>query len=338
MIKVVIFTIFCLLPSLSANEVSPVEVSPVIEIDEKSQEEQSEIVQPQIPDSVFIEYNEFIRSGNLYFSEKKYDLARENFEKAYNLMINFSRGVELIPYYQNSAQLNYHQGYPYRAINYYKIAASLVKSEGNEELLALIYTDLAEVFFDNFDYNSAREYLLFANDIFLNKKDYANYAKTSYNLSIIYKKITNERQSEFFLKQYSRYKSYIKKRFYMYSEDIDNIPYYVDLKANYDGKNYYEAEFALLRILNKITAKTYDFRVLIGSKLVFESLEIITHSCFQSAPEEIPEAKLLLTVNEVVEDEVQNIFYGFMLSSAPSLSALENPFYDIIISECIGKE
>lgn len=96
-----------------------------------------------------------------------------------------------------------------------------------------------------------------------------------------------------------------------------------------------KANIIILQALNKITAKSYKYEVRIGDKIEFERLIIEPLFCWKSSPENIPENKVLL---KVVENRLNNtkdqIFYGWMFSSSPSISSMEHPMYDISVVDC----
>lgn len=95
-----------------------------------------------------------------------------------------------------------------------------------------------------------------------------------------------------------------------------------------------------LQGLNKITGKTFKIETKINNVLNFERLEIIPLKCWKSYPEESPENKLLLKIyeNNTKTHEKKLIFFGWILSSSPSISGLEHPLYDIRLEDCYNKE
>lgn len=92
---------------------------------------------------------------------------------------------------------------------------------------------------------------------------------------------------------------------------------------------------AILQGLNKITAKTSEFEVKVGSKVEFGKLTIIVHKCWQAPLDQRPESKILLEIYETNINNIRSrIFYGWMFSSTPSISGLEHPIYDVIALGC----
>lgn len=92
---------------------------------------------------------------------------------------------------------------------------------------------------------------------------------------------------------------------------------------------------AILRALNKITARASEFRTPLHHPLVYGNLEITVRSCWHSPPDEKPENKAFIEIWENVpgKDPIR-IFFGWMLSSSPSIFGLEHPVYDVMIKEC----
>jgi len=99
----------------------------------------------------------------------------------------------------------------------------------------------------------------------------------------------------------------------------------------------------VLRALDKVTATTKDYTVVIGETLHYGSLEITAHHCQKRPPEEIPETYGFLQIldgrldGKGGEGEKQKLFSGWMFASSPALSALDHPVYDIWVIDCIGK-
>jgi hypothetical protein len=98
-------------------------------------------------------------------------------------------------------------------------------------------------------------------------------------------------------------------------------------------ENYQET--AILQGLNKVTARTSILTASIGTPIKFGTIELTVKLCWRSSPEEKPDNKALIEVMEQkTGEEKEKIFYGWMFSSSPALSALEHPVYDIRILEC----
>ena len=94
---------------------------------------------------------------------------------------------------------------------------------------------------------------------------------------------------------------------------------------------------AVLQGLDKITARVSRFDAAVGQTVRFGTLSIIVRDCEKSTPEERPENAAFIQIyeNRPGEKSVRR-FSGWMFSSSPALSALENPVYDINLLACTG--
>lgn len=115
----------------------------------------------------------------------------------------------------------------------------------------------------------------------------------------------------------------------------DKINEIIDEVKIKDTKEINKANTVTIQALNKITGKSYEYKVKINDSQDFERLIITPLYCWKSSPSEIPENKVLL---KVVENKInkgqEEIFYGWMFSSSPSISTLEHPMYDVKIVNC----
>ncbi len=103
-----------------------------------------------------------------------------------------------------------------------------------------------------------------------------------------------------------------------------------------DSARFYNV--AILRGLNKTTAKTSSLEMKIEDKINFGQISIIAHKCWQAPLDQRPESKILIEVLERKNDEVeQRIFYGWMFASSPSISGLDHPIYDLTAIGCKNK-
>lgn len=97
----------------------------------------------------------------------------------------------------------------------------------------------------------------------------------------------------------------------------------------------YAYDTVFLQGLNKVTARAESLEAPVGTVIRFGNLEIIPRTCWKSPPEEQPENAALLEIWELKpKQKPQQIFYGWMFSSSPGLSALEHPVYDVTVLEC----
>ena len=100
-----------------------------------------------------------------------------------------------------------------------------------------------------------------------------------------------------------------------------------------------EMNTAILRTLDKVTGRTNTVQAPVGSEFLFGSLSIKVDVCKTRPPEEPPENSVFLEITDnPLQGEPKLIFSGWMFSSSPALSALDNPAYDIWLIKCTGKK
>lgn len=95
-------------------------------------------------------------------------------------------------------------------------------------------------------------------------------------------------------------------------------------------------EAAVLRGLDKVTARITTFDAPVGQEVAFGTLRILTFTCRKRPPEETPEVAVFLAISEhrPGDDLPTPMFTGWMFASSPALSALEHPVYDVWAIDC----
>jgi hypothetical protein len=97
---------------------------------------------------------------------------------------------------------------------------------------------------------------------------------------------------------------------------------------------------AVLRGLDKVTARTRDFEAPVGETVAFGALDVTVQYCRKRPPEEPPEVFTFVQVNDRrtdgfgTETDGERIFSGWMFASNPALNALEHPVYDVWVIDC----
>lgn len=111
--------------------------------------------------------------------------------------------------------------------------------------------------------------------------------------------------------------------------------------ASAQSSNWVQDDQAELRALDKITGRSTDMTLEVGSPVEFGSLRLDLKVCYQTPPEEAPESAAFLEVTsltpmgeDVEPGEEPVIFSGWMFASSPGLNALEHPVYDVWVRQC----
>ncbi len=95
-----------------------------------------------------------------------------------------------------------------------------------------------------------------------------------------------------------------------------------------------EKKYASFKLLNKTTNKVSTKDILVSSKIAWETLNIEVLYCGTTPPTEIPEDYVLIDVYDTINNESINIYKGWMISSSPDVTPLENPIYDLWLVGC----
>jgi len=98
----------------------------------------------------------------------------------------------------------------------------------------------------------------------------------------------------------------------------------------------FEKKYASFKLLNKTTNKVSEKIILVNSQINWETLKIEVLYCASTPPTEIPEDYVLINVYDTTNEENINIYRGWMISSSPDITPLENPIYDLWLVDCIN--
>ena len=93
-----------------------------------------------------------------------------------------------------------------------------------------------------------------------------------------------------------------------------------------------EAPGAKLRILDKLTGEVQDVTLARGQAVVTGRLTVQLDSCRSPADNTVAEADAHLTI--LAAASTAPVFAGWMLATAPALSALDHPRYDVWVLRC----
>jgi hypothetical protein len=98
-----------------------------------------------------------------------------------------------------------------------------------------------------------------------------------------------------------------------------------------------DSSIAVLRMIDKLSARTSTFEVPVEKTVKFGSrLFIKVRACRKTSPLDSPENAAFLQIWEKPPgtDESKWVFSGWMFSSRPSASAMDNPVYDVWLIDC----
>lgn len=93
------------------------------------------------------------------------------------------------------------------------------------------------------------------------------------------------------------------------------------------------ASGAVLRVLDKINGQVTDLELPTGTAARFGRLDIVLRECRYPAGNPAGDAYASLEISETGRDGV--VFFGWMIASAPALSALDHARYDVWVMRCM---
>ncbi|MDE1900733.1 MAG: DUF2155 domain-containing protein [Alphaproteobacteria bacterium] len=96
---------------------------------------------------------------------------------------------------------------------------------------------------------------------------------------------------------------------------------------------------AVVRALDKMTARVAELDLPIGQTVSFGALSVTARTCRVTLPEETPpESAAYLDIEEIKPGTAQPVpvFDGWMFASSPALSAMQDPIYDVWVIGCKG--
>ncbi len=95
------------------------------------------------------------------------------------------------------------------------------------------------------------------------------------------------------------------------------------------------SRMAVVRGLDKITARVRDVDAPVGIPVMFNSFEILVQTCYRRPPEETPETTAFIQITEHrLDGQRERIFSGWMYASTPSLNPVEHSTYDVWLIDC----
>ncbi|WP_298917515.1 DUF2155 domain-containing protein [uncultured Roseobacter sp.] len=93
-----------------------------------------------------------------------------------------------------------------------------------------------------------------------------------------------------------------------------------------------EAQGVVLRGLDKISGQVYDIEMKSGQTATFERLRITLNSCRYPVGNPSGDAYAALKVSDATDGT--ELFSGWMIASAPALSAMDHARYDLWVMRC----
>ena len=92
---------------------------------------------------------------------------------------------------------------------------------------------------------------------------------------------------------------------------------------------------AVLGWLDKVTGRVNTLEAWVDEPIQIGTLSISVKTCMTRPPEETPENAAFIVIWEnKPEQNVNELFSGWMFASSPALSAMDHPVYDVWVLDC----
>ena len=97
-----------------------------------------------------------------------------------------------------------------------------------------------------------------------------------------------------------------------------------------------EGNYLDIKVLDKVSSKSYELRVKILEEKVFKNISIKAFKCKNSEFDDNPEITAYLQVRDLADKNNNEVFVfnGWMFSSSPSITPFDHPVYDIWLVSC----
>jgi hypothetical protein len=99
--------------------------------------------------------------------------------------------------------------------------------------------------------------------------------------------------------------------------------------------NWRTLDLGILQTLDKVTGRVRTLEAPLEREVTVGTLSVILRACRKRPPDEPPESAAYLDIVERKQGEQgQGVFRGWMFASAPAVSAMDHPVYDIWVVDC----
>ncbi len=94
--------------------------------------------------------------------------------------------------------------------------------------------------------------------------------------------------------------------------------------------------FAEINILDKVSSKTTNLKIEIGTEISFQNLDIKILRCNNSKFDDDPDITAYMQVRDSKSKDKDKVFIfnGWTFSSSPSINPFDHPVYDIWLKKC----
>ncbi|MDA9698482.1 DUF2155 domain-containing protein [Candidatus Pelagibacter sp.] len=102
------------------------------------------------------------------------------------------------------------------------------------------------------------------------------------------------------------------------------------------AENDLQGKFTTIKILDKISSKNNQIKLMNGEESKYKDLFIKSMKCINSEFDDDPEIIAYIQVKDLTNKDNDDVFVfnGWMFSSSPSIAPFDHPVYDIWLVGC----
>ena len=114
------------------------------------------------------------------------------------------------------------------------------------------------------------------------------------------------------------------------------IFFLLNIKTLNSEETVLEGNFLDLKVLDKVSSKSYELNIKIKEEKIFKNISIKVLKCKNSEFDDNPEITAYLQVKDLKSDNNDEVFVfnGWTFFSSPTLRPFDHPVYDIWIIKC----
>ncbi len=114
------------------------------------------------------------------------------------------------------------------------------------------------------------------------------------------------------------------------------ILFFFLINFSHSSEKNLEGNFLEIKVLDKVSSKSYTLNMRIGEEKVFKNILIKALKCQNSEFDDSPEITAYLQVKDLKTKDKNEVFVfnGWTFSSSPTLRPFDHPVYDIWLTKC----
>ena len=114
------------------------------------------------------------------------------------------------------------------------------------------------------------------------------------------------------------------------------ILFFFLINFSHSSEKNLEGNFLEIKVLDKVSSKSYTLNMRIGEEKVFKNILIKALKCQNSEFDDSPEITAYLQVKDLKTKDKNEVFVfnGWTFSSSPAIKTFDHPVYDIWLTKC----